>query len=134
VSCVSSSGTSEYTLTPLGSPGGTKMVAIKLNSTTSLNIELRTKSGIDSDTCSQGLLFYTVGTNIPTGKGPIRVIDPANGRGCNAGRGGQLTGAAQDFRRGINTVNLTQYGVSVKVNGLQGENYKLTVSRTSAML
>jgi hypothetical protein len=48
---VSSPGTSEHTLTPLGTPGGVKMVAIKLNATTALNIELRTKAGLDADTC-----------------------------------------------------------------------------------
>jgi hypothetical protein len=129
---VSSPGTSEHTLTPLGTPGGVKMVAIKLNATTALNIELRTKAGLDADTCWQVLLFYTVGINIPSSKGPIRVVDPVKGRGYSQGAGGKLLGAAQDLRRGAKTVNLAQYGVSVKVNGLQGGNYKLTVSKTAS--
>jgi hypothetical protein len=132
VSCVSGPGTLEHTLTPLGSPGGVKVVVIKLNATMALNIVLRTQAGLDADTCSQGLLFYTVGVNVPSGKGPIRVVDTANGKGCSAGRGGKLSGAAQDFRKGVKMVGLAQCGISVKVNGLQGENYKLTVSKTAS--
>jgi hypothetical protein len=90
---VSGPGASEHALTPLDSPSGVKM-AVKLNATPALNIELRTKSGLDADACSQKLLFYTVGVNIPSGNGSIRVVDPANGRGCSQSRGEKLSGAA----------------------------------------
>jgi hypothetical protein len=129
VSCVSASGSSEHTIAPLETPGGVKMISIKLNDTTALNMELRTKAGVDVDTCSQGLLFYTVNTALSSGRGPLAVIDPRSKKswGCNPSRGGPLTGAAIDYSKGEKEVSLPQYGVKVDITGINGGTYKVNV-------
>jgi hypothetical protein len=135
VQCVSSTGKSEHTLTPLSVTGGTKLVSIKLNSTTVLNIEYRTRSGVDKGTCSEGLLFYTANAAKPTLQVPVLVLDPhANkGKGCGPQTGpagnGPLSSAAMDFTKGEKSILLPQYGVKVEVSSGSQDTYKFTVEK-----
>src|ERR1700749_4293517 len=75
VRCIADPGISRHLITPLEKPGGVKMVTVRLNGTAALAIELRTKRGLDRESCSEGLLVYTIKTAGPSGSGPIRVID-----------------------------------------------------------
>jgi hypothetical protein len=135
VQCVTSTGKSEHTLTPLSATGGIKLVSIKLNSTTALNIEYRTRSGVDTGTCSEGLLFYTANAARPTLQVPYQVLDPhANkGKGCGPqsgpGANGPLSSAAMDFNKGEKTILLPQYGVKVEVSSGSANSYKFTVEK-----
>jgi len=132
VACISSKGTSQHTLSPLGAKGGIKIVNIKLSESTVLAIELRTKTGLDVDTCSQGLLFYIVDMSKLGGKGPITVVDPraTKVRACSAQRGGQLSAAAMDFAKGEKDISLLQYGVRVLVTGTDAGRYKFSVTQS----
>jgi M6 family metalloprotease-like protein len=96
VVCVNdSNGDATATLSPLGSPGGTKMLVSKTSSSatsssTAYVAEVRTNTGVDSgmgfDTpiCHEGVLIYKVDANAGTGgqhgAGPIDVqlSDPNN--------------------------------------------------------
>ncbi|MFC9078419.1 M6 family metalloprotease domain-containing protein [Streptomyces sp. NPDC057062] len=75
VSCVSTRGTSEYTLTPLGLAGGRKLVFIPISSRAGYALELRTRAGNDATMCRPGILVYRVDANVDTGNGPIMVHD-----------------------------------------------------------
>ena len=135
VRCVTSTGKSEHTLTPLSVTGGMKLVSIKLNSTTALNIEYRTRSGVDKGTCSEGLLFYTVNAAKATLKIPVQVLDPHvnKGRGCGPqngpGANGPLSSAAMDFSKGEKSIQLSQYGVKVEVSSGSADSYKFSVEK-----
>jgi hypothetical protein len=135
VQCVTSTGKSEHTLTPLSATGGMKLVSIKLNSTTVLNIEYRTRSGVDSETCSEGLLFYTANAAKATLKAPYLVLDPHTNkvRGCGPqsgpGANGPLSSAAMDFRKGEKIIQLSPYGVKVEVSSASGSSYKFIVEK-----
>jgi hypothetical protein len=135
VQCVTSKGKSEHTLTPLSVTGGTKLVSIKLSATTALNIEYRSRSGVDKGTCSEGLLFYTVNAAKATLQAPVQVLDPhaKRGKGCGPqsgpGANGPLSSAAMDFSKGEKSILLSQYGVKVEVSSGSADSYKFTVER-----
>lgn len=79
VDCVSQKGTTTHVLTALEStPGrGTQAVVVAASDTQALVAEVRTKSGVDDTLCgdASGVLLYTVDTLVPTGQGPVRVLD-----------------------------------------------------------
>jgi hypothetical protein len=129
VSCVNARGSSEHIISPLEVPGGVKLISIKLNETTALNMELRSSSGVDIDTCSQGLLFYTVDTSKSSGRGPLVVIDTASSkrRNCEPNRGGRLNNAAIDFSEGRGEMTLPEFGVTVQMVGIEDGSYKVNI-------
>jgi hypothetical protein len=133
VSCIDTSGTSHHTLSPLSATGGTKIVAVKLNETSVLAMELRTKQGLDASTCSEGLLLYIVDVTKNTGQGPIVVLDPRTikASACSQSNGGQLTSAAMNAAKGETDIVLPELGVKVRTE-VQGDNYKLSVDYTAA--
>jgi M6 family metalloprotease-like protein len=75
VRCAASSGTTEYTLTPLSRPGGEKLVFVPTSTKTGYALELRTHDGNDSAVCRPGILIYKVDAGVDTGNGPITVYD-----------------------------------------------------------
>ncbi|MEU9283140.1 M6 family metalloprotease domain-containing protein [Streptomyces sp. NPDC048275] len=75
VGCAATPGTTEYTLTPLARPGGTKLVFVPTGTRTGYALELRTREGNDSTVCRPGILIYMVDAGIDTGNGPITVYD-----------------------------------------------------------
>ncbi|OTA76414.1 hypothetical protein M434DRAFT_26044 [Hypoxylon sp. CO27-5] len=79
IDCVAEAGSTRHRLTPLEKAGGSKAVVVKHNSTNVLVAELRTASGLDSASCSTGVLLYTVSTTTATGEGPVRVVDATPG-------------------------------------------------------
>jgi hypothetical protein len=129
VRCVSDPGTSRHIITPLERQGGVKMVVVRLNETAALAMELRTKYGLDRDTCSEGLLLYTVNTAVPSGSGPIVVLNPKGetGRGCDPNRGGPLTSAAVNYAVDDRDIQIPRYRVRVRIEEKQGEDYRITV-------
>jgi M6 family metalloprotease-like protein len=75
VGCAASSGTTEYTLTPLAKAGGAKLVFVPTGTKTGYAFELRTRDGNDLAVCRPGILIYKVDANVDTGNGPITVYD-----------------------------------------------------------
>jgi hypothetical protein len=129
VRCITDAGISRHLLTPLGTSEGTKMVVVRLHETAALAAELRVKKALDRESCSEGLLFYTVNTAIPSGSGPIRIVDPKGnlGRGCDPSRGGPLTSAAVGLGDGIRNIDLPNFRVKVRIEEKIDESYRISI-------
>ncbi|MFG3255846.1 peptidase M6 [Streptomyces sp. NPDC048172] len=82
VGCVTSPGTTEHVLPPIGSPGA-RLAVVRTGRHTAVVAETRTREGLDADICAEGVLLYTVDSRVPTGQGPVRVVDahPRSGGG-----------------------------------------------------
>ncbi|MFC9395872.1 M6 family metalloprotease domain-containing protein [Streptomyces sp. NPDC057027] len=75
VSCASTPGTGDYSLTPLAISGGPKLVFVPLSGTSGYAVEVRSKDGNDEAVCKQGVLVYRVESDVDTGHGPVTVAD-----------------------------------------------------------
>ncbi|XDG05328.1 hypothetical protein ABKA04_004943 [Annulohypoxylon sp. FPYF3050] len=112
IDCVAEAGSTTHTLTPLETTGGSKAVVIKHNSTDVLVVELRSADGLDSASCTTGVLLYTISTTTATGEGPVRVLDttPASG-GC---AGDELNDAPLSLA-GTTSYTVSEWGITVTV-------------------
>jgi M6 family metalloprotease-like protein len=83
VSCATTTGATDYELTPLARPGGPKLIVLPLDADSGYVMELRTQEGNDELVCRPGVLVYKVKADISTGRGPVTVQDahPHSG-GC----------------------------------------------------
>ena len=117
VHCTPRHGTAaEHTLTPVSTPGGTKIVVVPTSPRTALVVEARTRGPLDPTVCRPGVLVYRVATEVASGHGPLRVVDatPHSG-GCfrrNKYVDAELTDAT--FRPG-STYTDPESGASVNV-------------------
>lgn len=75
IGCASAPGTTEYALTPLATPGGSKMAIVPLNGESGYAVEVRTRAGNDEAVCEPGVLIYRVQSDVDTGQGPVTVAD-----------------------------------------------------------
>ncbi|GAB2791440.1 M6 family metalloprotease domain-containing protein [Streptomyces chlorus] len=75
VHCAASTGTREYTLTPLAERGGPKLVFLPLDAGSGYAVEYRTRAGNDEAVCRPGILIYKVDADVETGMGPVTVYD-----------------------------------------------------------
>lgn len=85
LACLADDGTREYTLSPVETSGGTKAVVVPVGEHRAYVAEVRERTGLDSDACSEGVLIYEVNTNAKSGEGPVRVHTPDGagpGLGC----------------------------------------------------
>ncbi|MGW2628365.1 M6 family metalloprotease domain-containing protein [Streptomyces chattanoogensis] len=74
---------SEHTLTPVSTPGGTKIIVIPTSSRSALVAEARTRGPLDPTVCRPGVLVYRVTPHTASGRGPVRVVDATlNSGGC----------------------------------------------------
>ncbi|WP_423835405.1 M6 family metalloprotease domain-containing protein [Streptomyces tubbatahanensis] len=71
-----------YTLRALAAPSrrakgpdGVRLVVLRTGENRALAMEVRERTGNDSDTCTQGLLLYRVRSDTPSTHGPIEVVD-----------------------------------------------------------
>ncbi|GGU86649.1 M6 family metalloprotease domain-containing protein [Streptomyces albospinus] len=87
VHCAPTGGTpADHTLTPVSTPGGTKIVIIPTGPHSGFVVEARTSGLLDPIVCRPGVLIYHVATDVRTGHAPIRVIDATpHSRGCYTG-------------------------------------------------
>ncbi|MEU8527901.1 MULTISPECIES: M6 family metalloprotease domain-containing protein [Streptomyces] len=75
VRCASTTGASEYVLTPLAVAGGPKLAFVPLSERSGYAVEVRTREGNDEAVCEPGVLVYRVESDVDTGHGPISVSD-----------------------------------------------------------
>ncbi|KAI1210077.1 M6 metalloprotease [Annulohypoxylon truncatum] len=112
IDCIAETGSTTHMLTPLEQTGGSKAVVIKHNSTDVLVAELRSTNGLDSASCSTGVLLYTVSTITATGDGPVRVLDATPGsNGC---AGDELNDAPLSLK-GTNSYTVSEWGIKVTI-------------------
>ncbi|KAI5455630.1 hypothetical protein BGZ63DRAFT_475998 [Mariannaea sp. PMI_226] len=125
IECVTVRGISEHILTPLEAAGGIKAVVIKANETAALVAEARTAESLDSSICAPGVLLYTVDTTIPTGNGPIRVLDanPLSG-GCD---NDELNDATLSLDGKASSYEVSGWGLAVKLVSEEGGKFKIRV-------
>ncbi|MGW5738774.1 MULTISPECIES: M6 family metalloprotease domain-containing protein [Streptomyces] len=81
VSCASNSGTTEHTLSPLPTEGGTKLAFVPLGTRSGYAVEVRTRGGNDEAVCKPGVLVYRVDADVDTGQGPVTVSDSTKDSG-----------------------------------------------------
>ncbi|NEE56141.1 M6 family metalloprotease domain-containing protein, partial [Streptomyces sp. SID8455] len=67
ISCASRPGTSEHTLGPLATAGGTKLAFVPLSAQSGYAVEVRTPAGNDEAVCRPGVLIYKVSSDVDTG-------------------------------------------------------------------
>lgn len=99
-------------------------MVIKHNNTDVLVAELRTASGLNSASCSTGVLLYTVSTTTATGEGPVRVLDATPGSGGCAGD--RLNDAPLSLK-GTSTYSVPGWGAKVTVTSESGDGAQIRV-------
>ena len=85
VKCLPEPGTYRIRLTSLDRRSGTKLAVIPTGPSSAYVIESRRAAGLDATACSTGILIYEVDSSVPTGSGPIRVVDATPGDAGSAG-------------------------------------------------
>ncbi|MFJ1974485.1 M6 family metalloprotease domain-containing protein [Streptomyces sp. NPDC087903] len=130
VHCAATSGTTEYTLTPLARAGGVKLLVVPAGTRAGYAVELRTREGNDETVCRPGVLIYKVDADVDTGMGPVTVYDSRrDSGGCTRSPNvhAELSDApfapGEDFsdpRRGL---RITVAGADLK------GNYRVLVTR-----
>ncbi|MFD2691728.1 M6 family metalloprotease domain-containing protein [Streptomyces phyllanthi] len=130
VSCATTPGTTEYTLTPLPRRGGAKLVFVPVDSRTGYGIELRVRGGNDAIVCRPGILVYRVDTAVDTGGGPVRVHDSQrDSGGCTRSPNVHAELSDATFVPG-EAFEDTRSGIRIKVAGADMEgNYQVQVTR-----
>ncbi|KAK8088420.1 hypothetical protein PG997_003381 [Apiospora hydei] len=79
VHCITDRGSTTHVLSPLENKvsglDSTQAVVVATSGTTLLVAEARTQNGVDDMLCGPGVLLYTVDTNVPSGQGPVRIVN-----------------------------------------------------------
>jgi hypothetical protein len=130
VRCAATPGTTEYTNTPLGRPGGIKLVFVPTSTKTGYALELRTREGNDAAVCRPGILIYRVDADVDTGNGPITVYDSQkDSGGCTRSPNVHAELSDAPFEPD-ETFKDPKTGVTVHVTGVDAAgNYRVTVTR-----
>lgn len=123
VGCVTSPGSTTHTLSPVSSPEA-GITVIRTGRHRAIVAETRTRSGLDRDICAEGVLLYTVDSRVPTGEGPVRVIDSRPRSGGGAGCADRLPAELAElsdapFAPGES--HTFRDGTRVEVTGHEGE-------------
>lgn len=74
VDVVTRQGTVLHSLSPLETPGGTKMIVIPLSETSAYTVECRRPLLNDASALDTGVLLSYVDTSVRTGRGPLFVV------------------------------------------------------------
>ncbi|KAI0389723.1 M6 metalloprotease [Xylariaceae sp. FL0594] len=125
VSCVNATGKTLYVLSPLEVSGGLKAVVVKHGDSEVLVAEVRSNKGLDTASCSTGVLLYTVSTTTPTGQGPVKVLDVTPG---SAGCSGDVLNDATLSMNGTRSYTFADWGIKVEVQAQVGQNYIVAVT------
>jgi len=131
VDCVHTPGTSAHWLKPIGSPDGADITVVRTGPDTALVAEARTKTGLDADICAEGVVLYRVDSSVPTGRGPVRVVDahPGShgGPSCSSRSPAELAELG-DAPFAPGEAHTFPGGVRVKVVGKQADRYRIRVT------
>ncbi|KAL1796133.1 hypothetical protein ACET3X_006357 [Alternaria dauci] len=130
VACITESGTTTHHLSPIEVDGGVKAVAIPVNATGYVMVEVRSMQGIDYAACetATGVLLYTADTALGSGEGPIRILDTNY---ATSGCGNEWDGSALNDAplRDVDAELDTTLGVKVKVLAREGDDFIIEVER-----
>jgi M6 family metalloprotease-like protein len=122
----------QATLTPLEAPGRLKAIVLPIGTHTAYVVEVRALVGEDSRLCDEGVLIYTVHTNIANGSAPIRLKpaheggDPVQIDAC-----GPLYDAPFDLGPGEDALfEDATNGVTVQLLASSGNAFAIRVTKT----
>jgi hypothetical protein len=79
VACLGEPGTYRLRVTSVDRRSGTKLAVIPTGPSSAYVVESRRGVGLDEHACSTGILIYEVDSSVPTGMGPVRVVDATPG-------------------------------------------------------
>ncbi len=77
VTCIDAPRQEQVTLTPLETRGGMKAVVVRTSPSWAYVVEARRRIGLDGNICHEGVLVYTVDSQVDNGGGPIRLFRAA---------------------------------------------------------
>ena len=125
ITCIDSPREAQVTLTPLETPGGMKAAVVRTSPTQAYVVEARRRIGLDDNLCKEGVLVYSVDSQVENGGGPVRIQRAAEDvPGEERNRCGTLYNApfqpGQAFEDGA---------VKVAVLSGVGSNYTVAVTR-----
>jgi M6 family metalloprotease-like protein len=139
VDCLEGTGGEEAVLQPVEVPGGLKAIALPLDESRALVIEVRGRYGIDTKLCARGVLIYEVDASAPSGAGPTPGgAAPARIRGSRLTTSGPLftrCGPWADATYGvgpgeISSFNDPRFGISVQILAAESNGaYRVRVTR-----
>lgn len=100
---------------------------VPVNTNLSLLAEVRSRYGIEAAACGVGVLLCTCDTSIPTGLGPIRVIDSTPGSGgCDPEIGEERNDAPFELNAKYSSATL---GIDVTIVDKAGHDYFIRVDK-----
>ena len=73
VTCLEGPGQVSATLTPIEAGGGTKLVVVRTGPSNAYVVEARRRLGLDANLCKEGVLVYTVDSQVSNGGGPVLI-------------------------------------------------------------
>lgn len=124
ITCIDSPREAQVTLTPLEARGGMKAVLVRVSPSRAYVVEARRKLGLDANLCKEGVLVYTVDSQVENGGGPIRVQRAAEDvAGDERNRCGTLYSAP--FQPGQTFEDAT---VKISVLSSTGSDYMIAVT------
>jgi hypothetical protein len=83
IACLTTTGSLTAHLTPIAQPGGVKMVVVPTSPSTAYVIEARASGTREPGLCKEGVLIYTVDSQVRNAQGAIRVRRHAEDPGLN---------------------------------------------------
>ena len=131
VECVDRPGTSGHWLRPIGARDGAGITVVRTGPHSALVAEARTRIGLDSGICAQGVLVYRVDSSVPTGHGPVRVVDAHPGSHGGASCSARSPAALAELGDAPFTPGMTHTspdGVRVTVVGEEAGRYRIQVT------
>jgi M6 family metalloprotease-like protein len=128
IACLNLAGTTDVTLTPLETAGGTKAVVLRTGPKTVTVAEYRTAQGIDDAACATGVLVSTVNNALASGLGLVRVRDAHPGA---VAAGCELPLDDAPFTASDAAFTDAASGITIRVLSL-GDTARIRVTRTKA--
>ena len=124
--CVARPSTRTVTLSPLDTPGGRKLLVVRVDPNRAYSVEVRRPVGTDAGLCGTGVLISLLDARRRTGKSPIVVqrarpapadVDVDCGATADAAFGSE-PGAVQTFQR-------QRHGVRIEILGRSSDGYRV---------
>ncbi|MEX2211999.1 MAG: hypothetical protein WD689_09600 [Gaiellaceae bacterium] len=116
ITCLREPGVLEETLTPIARAGGKKLVVVPTGPSTAYALEVRRQLGYDRGICREGILLYTLDSQILSGNGPVE--------GKSAG-----TGCSPDVMPFAVGETYEDAGIKVEVLATDGSGYRVRVTK-----
>ena len=128
--CLARPGTRTVTLAPLDTPGGRKLLVVRVDRNRAYSVEVRRPMGTDAGLCGAGVLVSLVDASHRTGESPIVVqrARPAQPEGDWDDCGVTANAAFGSDPGAVRTFQRRRHGVRITVLGRSGDGYRIRAS------